>query len=102
MKTCIPQMKNQSARGAEVASAAGAIEMNKERGVAIASVANAKGKANSCQRKYAIGYQVHAALDDDNVILRNAVPEKINRAGRRCMREDVHSTCRQWDNSNAP
>lgn len=40
----IPQMKNQSAKGAEVVSTAGAIEMNKERGVAIASVANAKGK----------------------------------------------------------
>lgn len=42
---CLPQMKNQSAKGADVVSVAGAIDLGKERGIAIASVA----KANSCQ-----------------------------------------------------
>ncbi len=41
-------MKNQSAKGVDVVSVAGAMKLGKERGVAIASVAN----ANSCPENH--------------------------------------------------
>ncbi len=53
-------MKNQSAKGVDVVSVAGAIELGKERGVAIASDV----KANSC-------HEIHSGLAIAQLVIVN-------------------------------